>query len=95
MFTEEIRDTIVKQGICNYGTNEYSVFICSGNIFPGTGDYEDDVKICEDRRMDCYCIWFEDFLQKGTLNASGGYYESLEEAVKVVEGSPEFRGWND
>ena len=93
MKVDEIFSTIVKIGLCAYGTNEYRAFICQSDIFPGTGDCEDDAEISDDRELDCYCLWFEDLKQKDTLNASGGYFLSLSEAIRAAESSAGFRNW--
>lgn len=93
MKVEEIFPSIVKIGICLYGAKEYRVFVCQSNVFPGTGDYEDETEICEDREINCYCVWFEDYLAKDNLKVNGGYYLSLSEAIQEVESSVGFRNW--
>lgn len=93
MNVKDISNTIVKIGICHYGIKEYRVFICESNIFPGTGDYEDDIEIREDRLINCYCIWFENMISIGEISSGGGYYENLEDAICSVESSVEFYKW--
>lgn len=93
MNVKDISKTIVKTGICKYGVKEYRVFICESNIFPGTGDYEDDVEIKEDRLINCYGVWFENMVSVGEISAGGGYYENFEDAIHSVENSLGFYKW--
>lgn len=86
-------DTIIKTGICRYGTRQYRLFLCAGTCLPGTGDYEDDPPIYEDQEMACYCIWFEDMINVGNICAGAGYYEHLSDAVHAAEDSAGFERW--
>ena len=89
----DILSDIVKTGRCVYGEKQYRVFICKSNFFPGTGDDEDDFEIREDREISCFTIWYESILTKDLLNANGGYYLSLNEAIDIIENSPGFISW--
>ncbi|MBP3414891.1 MAG: hypothetical protein J6L81_06825 [Clostridia bacterium] len=93
MTVDDIFDTIIKTAMFNYGLKEYRAYICTSNIFPGTGDYEDDTEIRDDRIMDCYCVWFEDILNNGYINSGAGYYEVLSSAIESIEKSPGFIRW--
>lgn len=93
MNVKELGDTIIKTGICCYGSKQYRLFICASTFLPGTGDYEDNPEIYKDREMDCYCIWLEDMINAGNICAGGGYYESLPDAIFAAEGSAGFERW--
>jgi len=92
----EIRDilsSVVKVGLCEYGNKEYRAFVCNSDVFPGTGDWEDEEEIREDREIACFCVWFEDFAERGKINAGDCYFLSLSEAADFVEKSPGFVNW--
>ena len=89
----DILPFIIRTGNCVYGDRQYRVFICHSDFYPGTGDYEDDFEIREDREISCFAVWFESITEKDVLSAGGGYYLSLDEAVNVVENSPGFVNW--
>ncbi|MDE7225045.1 MAG: hypothetical protein K2O34_14865 [Acetatifactor sp.] len=95
MNIKELQDTIIKTGICRYGSRQYRIFLCTSPVFPGTGDYEDGIGLYADREMDCFCIWLEDMLNANQICAGGGYYESLCEAIDAAENSSGFVGWMD
>ena len=95
MDKRDLRDTIIKTGICLYGSQQYRVFLCTSNFFPGTGDYEDDADLRDDQDIDCFCIWFEDMLKANHICAGGGYYKSLCEAIHAAENSGRFVKWLD
>ncbi len=93
MKIETISHTILKIGICRYDTKEYRLFLCTSTYFPGTGDYEDDSDLRNDRELNCYYIWFEDIVQTGKIAAGAGYYLSLSEAIRAAENSCGFEKW--
>ena len=95
MNVKEISNTIIKTGICHYGPRQYRLFLCTSTFFPGTGDYEDDPEVCNDREMDCYCIWLEDMINVGNISAGAGYYEHLSDAIHAAESSGGFEKWMD
>lgn len=95
MDIDKIFNTIIKTGLCCYGFKTFRVFICISDFFPGTGDYEDDVKVCNDKEQKSYCIWFEDCINKGMICAGGGYFNTLNEAVYKAENSSGFEKWID
>ncbi len=70
--------------ICCYDPKQYRLFLCTSTFFPGTGDYEDNPEICNDREMDCYCIWLEDMTNIGNISSGAGYYEHLSAYSNVV-----------
>ncbi len=80
-------DTIaIKRGKCIYsGSTEYEVKIVKWHVLYGTGDYYDPPEIQNDRNVECYYVLYEDLVNKGTFNAGGGGYLSLDEAVSSVE----------
>lgn len=83
----------IKVGICRYGIKEYRVFICTSDTFNGTADYEDNDEICNDIKMVCYAVWFEDMINKGRINTGMGQFKELGEAVNAVESSTGFVKW--
>ena len=93
MNMEDILPIIVKTGKCVYGDREYRAFVCQSNIYPGTGDCEDDFEIREDREISCFTIWFESIVIKDTINANGGYYLTLNETIDAIEKSEGFLNW--
>lgn len=93
MDIKELSDTIVKMGLCCYGPRQYHLFLCRSTYFPGTGDYEDSPEICNDREMDCYCIWLEDMINTDNICAGLGYYEHLADAIRAAEESGGFERW--
>ena len=93
MNTSDILSGIVKTGICVYGDRQYRAFICQSNVYPGSGDYEDVYEIRDDKEISCFAVWFESIVTKDLLNANGGYYLSLHEAVDAVEKNPGFINW--
>ncbi|MBQ6796461.1 MAG: hypothetical protein IJP10_00450 [Clostridia bacterium] len=93
MDIDNIESSVVKVGICEYGCSEYRAFICKSDIFPGTGDYEDEEDVRNDREIPCFCVWFEDMTVKDQICAGGGYYLSFNEAIEYVEKSPGFKNW--
>lgn len=94
MEKHNIATTAIKVGLCEYNAiKEYRIFVCQSDIFPGTGDYEDDEEIREDREILCYCVWFEDLLTKGKISSGGGYFLSLTEAIEYSEQTPGFKHW--
>ena len=88
-----VSSAVVKVGLCEYGNKEYRAFVCRSDIFPGTGDYEDEEKIREDRDISCFCVWFEDYAEPGSICAGGEYFLLLSEAIEYTEKSPGFKEW--
>ena len=77
---------VVKRGKCMYSIDtEYEVAIVKWHVLYGTGDYEDSNEISTDQNIECYYVLYENFMDKGSFNAGGGAFLSLEEAVKSVE----------
>ena len=52
-------EKVIKIGLMRYINAEYKVYICESNIFPGTGDYEDESQIQNDIDIKCYKIIYE------------------------------------
>lgn len=94
MTFNNIKYKIVKKGICLYaGVKEYFVYICENDILYGTGDYEDDPKIADDQKIECYTIYYSDILDENKINASAGQYKNYEKAVEAAEKSEGFLNW--
>ena len=52
--------TIVKRGSWLYdGSVPSALVIVRGDVFYGTGDYEDPPEICDDRDVEAFQVWFE------------------------------------
>lgn len=95
MRMSDIKDLVIKTGICDYETKQYRVFISRNDIYPGSGDYEDEAEICNDREHECFVVCFESIMDVGILGAGGGYFEQLEDAIQMVERSAGFQAWID
>ena len=93
MKIEDIQSTIVKVGLCEYDSKEYRVFICQSNNLPGTGDYEDDLEIREDKECLCFVLWYESIVKKDGICAGGGHYVHLSEAIEAAENKVGFKKW--
>lgn len=52
-------EKVIKTGLMRYINAEYKVYICESNVFPGTGDYEDEPQIQNDKYINCYKILYE------------------------------------
>ena len=79
-------DCVIRRGKCLYDdSKEYEVKILKWHIFYGTGDYEDSPEIRDDRDVECYYVFYENLIEKGSFNACGGGFLSIDEAVRSVE----------
>ena len=80
------KEKAIKRGKCVYNnTVEYEVKIIKWHTLYGTGDYEDAEDIREDRKVECYYVFYEDLVNKGNFNSSGGGFLAVKEAIKSVE----------
>lgn len=93
MNIKDLRDTIIKIGLCNYSSKQYRLFLCTSTFIPGTGDYEDTPEITNDREVKCYCIYLEDMMNIDNICAGAGYYEHLPDAIRAAEESAGFERW--
>ena len=94
MTVEEIKPLIRKKGIGIYGgTTNYDIYICAGDTFYGTGDYEDDPQIANDKKGLCFTVYFSDILDSDRINASAGQYESYDKAMEAAENTAGFIRW--
>jgi len=76
---------LIKHGKCTYDKAvEYEVKIVKWHIFYGTGDYEDSEKIRDDKNTECYYVFYENLINKGSFNVGRGFL-SIKEAVDSVE----------
>jgi len=76
----------IRHGECVYNnTTGYRVKIIKWHILYGTGDYEDPPEIRDNQNVECYYVFYEDIINKGNFNVSGGGFLHLEEAVNSVE----------
>jgi hypothetical protein len=88
-------DEIVKSGTWLYGgTVASTIRITRGNIFRGTGDYEDPPETQEDLEIETFNVWFESLPGSGCFSMGGGQYLTLEEAIsntqRVIKSSIEW-----
>lgn len=93
MNIKDLSDTIIKTGLCSYGSKQYRLFLCAGAFIPGTGDYEDTPETANDREVKCYCIYLEDMMNTGNICSGLGYYEYLSDAIHAAEESTGFERW--
>ena len=40
-----------------------------------------------------FCIWYEDFLNKGQIKSGSGYFVKIDEAISKVDTNPCFKKW--
>lgn len=74
---------IVAKGKWKYGgITPCLVIIQEETTWPGSGDYEDPPEIAENREVRCFSVWYENPSNKGSFNAGGGYFLTLEEAIR-------------
>lgn len=79
-------EKIVQRGVCLYGGQKpYHVIIIKSDFYYGTGDYEDDPDIADDREVETYVVYYEDLLHPDQYNAGGGQFFSLQAATERVE----------
>ena len=92
-------ENIVKSGTFLYdGSVVCAVCIAYSPVRFGTGDCEDSPDVADDAEMDSYYVWFGSTTERGSDNAGGGGYSSLEEAIANVEQRPSFGSsvkWSD
>lgn len=75
----------VRTGIWLYGgTVRCRVVVIPADVFPGTGDHEDPPDVAEDREIACFAVWYEPPVA-GYAWGGGGWYATLDEAVRRVE----------
>lgn len=93
MNIKDLSNRIIKTGLCNYGSKQYRLFLCASTFIPGSGDYEDIPEIANDQDVECYCIYFEDIINTGSICAGAGYYKLLSDAIRTAEESAGFERW--
>ena len=77
---------VVKNGVCIYSDcKTYQVKIIKWHTLYGTGDREDLPEIAENRPIPCFYVLFEDLMNEGVFNTSGGGFLSIDEAICSVE----------
>ncbi|MBQ1728225.1 MAG: hypothetical protein II039_12670 [Treponema sp.] len=87
-------DKIVKTALFSYaGSKEYFAYICKADFMPGSGDFEDEAAIANDKECDCFEIRLENIPGAKDCLASAGFAESLEQAIRKVEGLAGFVKW--
>ena len=81
--------TVVKEGTFLYdGTIECDVRIVHSPVRYGSGDHEDPPDIQNDSEQDTYYVQYGSTTDRGVLNAGGGGYSSLADAIAGVEAAP-------
>lgn len=90
----DFQNQIVRTAVFSYaGVREYKAFICRRDFFPGSGDAEDEKEVSNDRQCECFELCFENFLSVGEVCASGGFFETLADAISHTEKSWGFVKW--
>jgi len=51
----------------------------------GNGDYEDEPKLRDDKKVECYYIEYESMTEKGVFNSRSIGFLTLSEAMKNAE----------
>ena len=82
-------DPVVKRGTCLYaGTVECDVCVVLSPVRYGSGDDGDSPDIANDIKADTYYLYFGSTTERERLNAGGGGYSSLAEAMAAAERAP-------
>lgn len=90
----EIQNRIKRTAVLLYGgTAEYKAYVCSSKTLHGTGDHEDGAEIAEDKKIDCFTVYFSDLRDENAICAGGGEYEKIEDATAAVEKYEGFLKW--
>lgn len=85
---------IAKTALFSYAeSKEYFAYICKADFMPGSGDFEDEDAIANDKECDCFEIRLENIPGAKDCLASAGFAESLEQAIRKVEGLAGFVKW--
>ena len=91
----KIQSKIIKIGKAKYdNTTPYKVEISETNFKPGSGDYEDPPEVRNDQFGRFYEIVFyspPDY----KFTSGGGWYDSLQEAIRVAESKTGGIIWED
>lgn len=74
-------------------SKEYFAYICKADFMPGSGDFEDEDVIANDKECDCFEIRLENISSAKDCLASAGFAESLDQAVRKVESLDGFIKW--
>lgn len=85
---------IAKTALFSYAeSKEYFAYICKADFMPGSGDFEDEDAIANDKECDCFEIRLGNISSAKGCLASAGFAESLEQAVRKVESLDGFVKW--
>lgn len=85
---------IAKTALFSYAeSKEYFAYICKADFMPGSGDFEDEYAIANDKECDCFEIRLGNISSAKGCLASAGFAESLEQAVRKVESLDGFVKW--
>jgi hypothetical protein len=82
-------ETIAKTGCFTYaGQIICELRIIRSPLRYGSGDHEDPPDIADDQAIATFYVEYGSTTERGTFNAGGGVYDSLEEAIAAAEASP-------
>lgn len=80
--------SIVKQGTFLYaGAVQCDIRIVLSPVFFGSGDYEDEDEVREDRNEPTFYVEYGSTTERGIFNSRGGGFLSLDSAVAAAEAS--------
>ncbi|MFA4887751.1 MAG: hypothetical protein WC595_06070 [Candidatus Nanoarchaeia archaeon] len=89
-----ITKKIVKQGTFLYDdVKSVNIQIIETNFKPGSGDYEDPEEIQKDKWGKFYEILYGSTINNNEYPAGGGYFDSLENAIKHADKSVKNLKW--
>jgi hypothetical protein len=82
-------ETVVKEGTFLYDEKvECDIRIVHSPLHYGSGDYQDEREIQDEREQDTFYIQYGSTTERGVFNAGGGGYPSLHEAMTAAINAP-------
>ena len=76
---------VVREGIWLYDTLSCKIRIIKWNVLYGTGDFEDEPEIRDDREIECYYAIFESPVNRGCFKSSSSGFLTINEVISEAE----------
>ncbi|WP_297429973.1 hypothetical protein [Clostridium sp.] len=77
---------VVARGTWVYGGSVVcKLRIVKSDMMYGSGDYEDESELRDDKKVECYHIEYESMNEKGVFNSRSTGFLTLSEAMKNAE----------
>ena len=77
---------VIKTGHFYNATRDYKIYfkIRTSNMWPGTGDYEDEPETKNDKYIDCFFL--EQSMDNDFKKGNGGrYFETIEKTIDFIK----------